>query len=194
MAHGHTARSEDAALARDLREGKPEAARELCERFGSRLLAFVGARFAGETELAKDLAIQALTDATRRIRWYDPKKSHFAAWLYGVARGRIRAELRRRSRLKSVPAHALSPIEGLSETPDERDAAEEIASRVDAQRQVALLSGVLTDLEFEVLVLKCIDQLSAREIALAVGRSERAVHSLLHRARTKARKRLADHE
>jgi RNA polymerase sigma-70 factor (ECF subfamily) len=154
------------------------------------LLTFVAARFPHDAELAKDLAIQSLADATRKIRWYNPRKSPFAAWLYGVTRGQIRAELRRRRRLKSVPAHAVSSIDELSGAPDEHDAAEQAASHVDAQRQVALLSGVLSEVEFDVLVLNCVDQLSAREIGLVVGRSERAVHSLLHRARTKARERL----
>jgi len=61
------ASKEEAALARGLREGKPEAAQELCERFGRRLFAFIAARFPGDSELAKDLMIQSLTDAARKI-------------------------------------------------------------------------------------------------------------------------------
>ena len=57
--------------------------------------------------------------------------------------------------------------------------------------QVALLAEALSPTEFEVLVLNCLSKLSAREIAHVIGRSERAVHSLLHRARMKARERLA---
>jgi DNA-directed RNA polymerase specialized sigma24 family protein len=68
------------------------------------------------------------------------------------------------------------------------------AARVDAERLVVELRSALSDLEFDILTLNSIDQLSAREIGLAVGRSERAVHSLLHRARTKARERLIRHE
>jgi DNA-directed RNA polymerase specialized sigma24 family protein len=45
-----------------------------------------------------------------------------------------------------------------------------------------------------VLVLSSIEELSVKEIGRVVGRSERAVHSLLHRAKAKARERLADHE
>lgn len=182
----------DATLARELRAGSPDAARELCEKFGPRLFAFAAVRFPGDAELASDLAVQSLTDVARKIRWYNPQRSPFGAWVYGVARGQIRAELRRRRRRKSVPPHAVSPIEELAGVAQGHDMAGEIARRLDAQRQVAVLCAVLSEVEFEVLVLSAIDRLSAREIGMAVGRSERAVHSLLHRARTKARERLLD--
>jgi DNA-directed RNA polymerase specialized sigma24 family protein len=42
----------------------------------------------------------------------------------------------------------------------------------------------------EVLVLQCVDELSVKDISHVVRRSERAVHSLLYRARQKARERL----
>jgi len=43
-------------------------------------------------------------------------------------------------------------------------------------------------------VLSCVEKLSAREIGQVIGRSERAVHSILHRARTKAREGLVGDE
>ena len=41
----------------------------------------------------------------------------------------------------------------------------------------------------EVLLLKYVEELSLREIATSLGRSEKAVNSLLQRARAEARKR-----
>ena len=58
------------------------------------------------------------------------------------------------------------------------------------ERKAARLAELLTDMEMEVLVLHCVDEFSVREIAGTVGRSERAVDSLLHRARQKAREGL----
>ena len=138
--------------------------------------------------------VQSLADAARHIAWYHPRRSTFAVWLYGVARRQIHNELRRQRRLKSVPAAAQTPLTNAVELSDGRDVADEVAARLQAQRAVAVLSEVLSDVELEVLVLSSIDELSIREIGLVVGRSERAVHSLLHRARTKARERLADDE
>jgi RNA polymerase sigma-70 factor (ECF subfamily) len=122
------------------------------------------------------------------------RRSTLAAWLYGIARRQVQIERRRQGRLKSVPAAAQTPIDTVSEVAGERDMASDAAARLDAQRQVAELAGVLNDLEMEVLVLQCVDRFSAREIGQVIGRSERAVHSLLHRARQKARERLVRDE
>jgi len=81
-------------------------------------------------------------------------------------------------------------MEAVRETSDGRDLEASALSRLEAQRQVVALSAVLSELELEVLVLSCVEEFSAREIGQVLGRSERAVHSILHRARTKARERL----
>jgi len=181
----------DACLLRGLREGAAEAHGQLYDRFAPGLHRFAASRLSGDAQLAEDIVVQTLVDAVRNISRFTPRKSTLAAWLYGVARRQIQGEVRRQRRLKSVPLGAQMSIDVVSEAPDERDMASDLAARLDAQRQVAALAGVLSDLEMEVLVLQCIDQLSAREIGQVVGRSERAVHSLLHRARRKARERLA---
>ena len=178
------------ALVQGLREGAPEASSELCRRFGPTLHRFAAARLGWEAELAEDIAIQALADGVRNIRRFNPRKATLAAWLYGIARRKIVGERRMRGRLKSAPASAQVPLEDAADVPTEGDVAERLPGRVDAQRQVAEVAAVLSDIEFEVLGLNCIDQLSAREIGQIVGRSERAIHSLLHRARAKARERL----
>ncbi len=180
----------DATLVRGLRQNTPESAHVLLERFGSKLFAFAAAHFPGDRELAQDLMIESVANAARNIRPYDPSKATLATWLYGIMRGQIRDELRRRKRRKAVPISAESSVETLSAVPDGRDMAADVVERVNAQRQVLLLADALSSLEFDVLVLNSLDELSAREIGQIVGRSERAVHSLLHRARTKARERL----
>jgi DNA-directed RNA polymerase specialized sigma24 family protein len=70
------------------------------------------------------------------------------------------------------------------------DLAEVLVERMEAQRQVAVLRGCLTAVEMEALVLQSVHQLSIAEIGQVMGRSGRAIESLLHRARTKARERL----
>jgi RNA polymerase sigma-70 factor (ECF subfamily) len=184
----------DAALWQGLLAGTPGAARELCERFGPKLLAFAASRFPDDRPTAEDIMVQSLAKAATNIRLYNPRRSTFAAWLYGIARREIQNELRRRKRMRSVPAAAQTPIAEATDLPDGPDMAALAGERLEAQRQVVGLAAVLSRLEFDVLTLSCIDELSAREIGRVVGRSERAVHSLLHRARTKARERLAHDE
>jgi RNA polymerase sigma-70 factor (ECF subfamily) len=184
----------DDALIRGLRESAPEACSELCRRFGPRLHRFAAARLGWDGQSAEDVAIQALADAIRNIRQFNARKSTLTAWLYGVARRQIIRELRRRGRQKSPPGEAQVPFDDLDETTAEADPAGRLVIQLNARRQVSEVAALLTDIEFEVLVLSSVDELSAREIGQVVGRSERAIHSLLHRARTKARERLVHDE
>lgn len=181
-------------LIRGLREAAPDACSELCRRFGPRLHRFAAARLGWDGQLAEDIALQALADAIRNIKQFNTRKSTLTAWLYGVVRRQIIRELRRRGRQKSPPAEAQVPFDGLDQTTMEADPAGRLAGQLDARRQVTDVAGILADIEFEVLVLSAVDELSAREIGQVVGRSERAIHSLLHRARTKARERLVRDE
>ena len=182
------------ALVRGLREADPAACAKLCQRFGPQIHRFAMARLSGDGQLAEDVMVQTLVDAARRARRFDPRKTTFSAWLYGIARREIYRELRRQKRRKSVPASAQVPLESTREISDGGDLAARSAARLDARRQVAGLVAVLSRIEFDVLVLNCVEQLSAREIGQIVGRSERAVHSILHRARTKARQTIGSDE
>jgi RNA polymerase sigma-70 factor, ECF subfamily len=184
----------DMRLARQLGEGAPGAAQELCDRFGPKLFAYAAARFAGEPEIAKDLMIQSLAQAACNIKAFNPNKSSLTTWLYGIARQRIWYELRQRRRQKCIPTAVQSSLEILVETPDNRDMATEVLARLEAKRKIADLAVVLSELEFDVLVLSCLENLPVRQIGQIVGRSERAIHSLLHRAKQKARERLARDE
>jgi RNA polymerase sigma-70 factor (ECF subfamily) len=186
--------SADGALVRGLREAAPEACSELCRRFGPRLHRFAVARLGWDGQLAEDVAIQSLADAIRNIRQFNPRKSTLSTWLYGVARRQIIRELRRRGRQKSPPAEAQVPFDDLDGTTVGSDPLDRSNARLDAQRQVREVCALLTGVEFEVLVLSAVDELSAREIGQVVGRSERAIHSLLQRARIKARERLVRDE
>jgi len=56
---------------------------------------------------------------------------------------------------------------------------------------MARLRERLSQPELEVLLLFSVERLSEREIAHVVRRSERAVHSLLHQAKRKAREVLS---
>ncbi len=184
----------DRELVKGLLEARPEAGVELCDRFGPKLLAFVAARFPYDRSVAEDITVQALANAAHHIKQFNPRRASFAAWLYGIARRQIREEVRRRTRHKAVPPGAAVPLEEAADLPCGEELAEAVASRVDAQALLARLAQELSELELEVLLLDCLDELSVREIGQAVGRSERAIHSLLYRAKAKARERMSHDE
>jgi len=181
--------AEDAALVRGLRERQAEACAELYDRFAPGIHRFAVTRLLGDVELAEDVVVETIVDAARDITRFNPRKATLSAWLYGVARRRVNMQIRRRKRGKSVPAWAQTPMEAVREVSDGNDMAARAAARLDAQQRVAEMAIVLSGVEMEVLTLSCIEQLSVREIGQVIGRSERAVHSILHRAKTKARER-----
>ncbi len=186
--------SEEGRLLQGLLDSSPEAHAELYERFAPRIQRFAVARLPEDPETAEDIAVQTVIQAAKDIRRFNPKRSTLSSWLYGIARRRIIKELRHKTRLKSVPASAQIRLESAPEMASGQDLSESVAARIDAQRRIAAVTQILSDMEMEVLILNCIDELSLREIGSIVGRSERAVHSLLHRARQKAREGLGKDE
>jgi RNA polymerase sigma factor (sigma-70 family) len=186
--------NEEAALVSGLREASPEAHAALYRRFAAAIFQFAGARLAGDSALAEEIVVLTFVDGARNIARFNARKSSLSAWLYGIARRHIHNEIRNRLRLKSVPSAKQVSLEVVAETCAAQDLSTSVSARLDAQRQFAILAAHLTELEMEALILQHIDQLSLKEIGQTLGRSERAVHSLLHRARQKARERLSQNE
>jgi RNA polymerase sigma-70 factor (ECF subfamily) len=179
-----------ALLVAGLRAGEEGACGQLYDDFGEPLHRYVARLLRAGEELAEDVMVQALAEAVRNIRRFDPRRSSFPAWLFGIARQRAREELRRLNRRKVVPAGAQVSLEALPEQAGAADLAAESAARLDARRQVWEIRSCLSGVEMEVLVLRCVHEYSLREIGHIIGRSERAAESLLRRAKQKARERL----
>ncbi len=189
QADRQSAREEAEALMRGLRERSAESCAELYDRYGLGIHRFAVTRL-GDIQAAEDVVVETMAWVVWDIRRFNPRRSSLSAWVYGIARRRVLLEIRRRKRRKSVPARAQVSMASVGDVSDGRDLAEGSARRLDAQRTVAELRDALSELEFEMLVLSCVEELSAGEIGQVIGRSERAVHSILHRARKKARERL----
>jgi RNA polymerase sigma-70 factor, ECF subfamily len=174
-----------------LLKGDPEAHAALYEQYGQVIQTFAARRLR-DPELAEDVMVQTLVDAARNIRQFSPRISTFRAWLFGIARRQILHESRLRARRKSAPAAAQVSLERAAEQAAPGDLAADSAARLDAQQQVSAIEAALSPLEMDVLTLRCVDGFSLQEIAQVVGRSERAINSLLDRAKQKARNALAE--
>lgn len=121
-----------------------------------------------DPDLAEDCASEAfirLLRALPRLR-VDPP-SAIRAWLIVTCRNYLRDQLRKR-RGQPVPLDAVAAA-----APD-----------VDALTRVALASALATlpDTQREVLVMRFVLGMPAREVAAASGRGLKAVESLQHRA------------
>ncbi|MEV0716745.1 RNA polymerase sigma factor [Asanoa sp. NPDC050611] len=147
--------------------------------YGRELLRYCTRRV-GE-QVAEDVVAETFLVAYEQRFRYDASRGGVLPWLYGIA-----TNLLRRHRRTEVRA-----LRALADAGADPDAA---AARIDAQRTVRRLAGVLAALprrQRDVLLLFAIAELDHAEIATALGIPVGTVKSALHRARAKVRAALA---
>jgi RNA polymerase sigma-70 factor (ECF subfamily) len=125
-------------------------------------------RCGGRADLAEDVVQDAWLLATRKVRAFDPTRGPFAAWVCGlaanVARNVVRARLRHARTLAAVP----------------------VPSGDVPEHDPELVAVVLAELppDYEVVLRgKYFNRQSVGELAAEMGKSAKAVESLLTRAR-----------
>jgi RNA polymerase sigma-70 factor (ECF subfamily) len=136
---------------------------------------YVFARIGGDHALTEDLTQQAMVRAIRARATYDGRAT-IVAWICGVARNLLIDHHRRLAReqrsLFRVIVREIEPdhATGLAE----RDAVLDALRRLPALQRAAL-------------VLRYLDGLPVRQVAVAIGKSEKATESLLSRGRERFR-------
>jgi RNA polymerase sigma-70 factor (ECF subfamily) len=152
-------------------------------------------RLCGETEAAKDLVQETFLNAYKGFKKFRGE-AQISTWLYTIA---SRACLRMRRKRKGEPGRELSldefvptsegefrlqiPVDGLS--PEEALQNKELRHALDAA------IDQLPKKYKMVLVLRDMEDLSAKEVGTIMGLNERAVKSRLHRARLFVRRQLS---
>lgn len=131
---------------------------------------FVSWRCAGLRSLADDILQETWLTAVRSLRRFDPHAGSFDAWLRGIASNVIRNHLRSRRRSKQVPL-------------TEDRAARDDGRAIERAEQIARTLDALPDHYEAILRAKYLDGSSVAEIAATRGESEKAIESLLTRAR-----------
>jgi RNA polymerase sigma-70 factor (ECF subfamily) len=133
-------------------------------------------------DLADDVLQETWLTAVRRVRRFDPSAGPFRAWLCGIAANVLRNHLRARRRR----ADRLRPLLGDVGRVDSAAADREWAERV------AAALAALPERYERVLRMKYLDHMSMADIAAAGGETEKAVESLLTRARAAFREAYGD--
>jgi RNA polymerase sigma-70 factor (ECF subfamily) len=159
--------------------GDRAAFEELVGLFQARLRYFL-ARMVGDDHTADDLLQEVWLTVYRGVaRLADP--GAFAAWLYGIARHRALAELRKRRQ----PPASLEGVDLAEEGPDDDFSAE------DAERVHAAL-GLLGPEHREVLLLRFIEDMTYEDIARVTGCQLGTVRSRIHYAKRALRRVLEE--
>ena len=125
-----------------------------------------------DAEDATERTFLAALDAIGRFR---DEGATFRSWLFRIAHNQVANALRSRSRRRT------SPVDGVADPIADADPARD-ADRADDARRVRAALAELSEDRRQVVVLRFVDGLSAREIGAVLGRSEGAVRVLQHRA------------
>lgn len=153
------------------------------DEFHARVFRYVAAATGASAADVDDLVQETLLHAWRNRAQFRGEASP-ATWVLSIARNRIRMRNRSLGRKAEVEA-AIRAIDR-EEIPPDLVRSEELAAAV---RRA--LDGI-DPRHAEALVLRYADGRTVRQIADALGESEKAVESRLHRAREALRERLLE--
>jgi len=149
------------------------------------VFAYVLCRVSNRAE-AEDVTAEVFAAALTVLPKFRGEASHYA-WLLGIARRKIADSARRRHRRRERLDTELTDEErealSLLMASDFGQLPEEVVQHQEARQVMRKLIAGLPDAQREALLLQVVHDLSIREIAQVIGRSEAAANSLLQRAR-----------
>lgn len=177
----------DLRLAAAVAAGDQAAARRLCERYLPRVFGYILRRTGLGPDTAAELAQETVVAALRSIQHYGGRSS-LDTWLCALARHKVADHYRRESRRPaSLDDLALRGLELFDQAP----LPQEVAERDELAEAVHRAVWLLPPAQRDAVLGKYLDGLSLAELAREMGRTEKAVESLLSRARATLRRMLA---
>lgn len=162
--------------------GDPEAFGALYDLHFTRIYRFILIKV-GRRQDAEDLSHQVFFSAWKNIRKYSHKGFPFSSWLYKIASNAV-IDFYRTSR-----SHL--NIDDISEEKlgEEGDASLDLQTAMEMERIGEALRH-LTDDEQNVIIMKFVNELSNKEIAESLEKSEGAIRVIQHRALKQLKKLL----
>ncbi len=195
----HTAADAEQLLINRLKSGEEAAFAEAVQTLGPRCLA-VARRFMRSEEDAQDAVQDAFLSMFRNIEKFDGQ-SRLNTWLHRIVVNACLMKLRAKQRRPEVSIEALLPTfveDGHASRPSRSwpafaDTGPTSESRRELQAVVREKISELPDGYRNVLLLRDIEGLDTAATAAALGMSETAVKTRLHRARQALRELLDRH-
>lgn len=165
----------DADLIRAIQAGNEAAFETLYERYLPSVWRYAFAQLAGHVAAAEDVVSETFLAAVRQVARLRPEGGSVGGWLIGIARHKVGDVRRRRGRVRTgtVPEEPARDDDGPAAP---LEAAE-------TRAQVAAVMDGLPDDQRQAMEWKYMDDLSVREIARRLGRTEKAAETVLYRAR-----------
>jgi RNA polymerase sigma-70 factor, ECF subfamily len=177
----------DADLARRIRDGSEEAFAEFYGRFKGPVFRFAF-QMTGSFSAAEEITQEAFAAFVAEAGGYDERRGGLAAYLFGIARNRIRGHLRSRARRGRSEAEALMErYRPAVQCPQERN-----LLRSEKLRLVRRAVLALPERYREVVVLCDLQEFSYDRAANVLGCRIGTVRSRLHRARKLLARKLAE--
>lgn len=169
----------------DFAKGNADVWREFIEFEVPRLYSLFMDRWPNRS-LAEELLQKTVFDAVRGRSSYDPSKGSPEEWIHGIARNNIRLEIRRRASRPSINGDISRYFKAM----DTKPLPDEVIERQEMAMIVRSALSRLESKEKAVLEAKYIEELSAIDIARQMNVTEKAVYSLLYRAKISLRREL----
>ncbi|RMD61753.1 sigma-70 family RNA polymerase sigma factor [Candidatus Parcubacteria bacterium] len=161
-------------------KGNPEAFGALYDRYHQQIYRFVYLKVSTKED-AEDITHQVFLNAWKQMRHYTHTGHPFSSFLYRIARNLVIDHYRAKK------AHVA--LEAAAELPS-ADAPEEQAERQLLEAEVMRAIRLLKPDYQDVLIMRFIEELSLKEVAAILGKSEGAVKLLQHRAMRRLRQLL----
>ncbi len=132
----------------------------------------------GHREEAEDLTHQVFLKAWQNISGFTEKGFPFSSWLYRIARNAVIDYYRKSKPVVSIDEDII--LEQLIIHPD--------ITALDSKKDIARIMASLRelkDIERDVVIMRFVEDLSVKEIAITISKSEGAVKVIQHRALNK---------
>lgn len=135
-------------------------------------------------QVAEDLTQEVFYEATKKFHTFS-HKSTIKSWIFAIAKNRLRNFYRSKKYYKLL-LEKIPQEEQVSATPEEQLLAKE--------NKLSLIEAInrLEELPKEIITLRIYGELSFKEIAQLVNKSENYTRIIFHRAKLKIQKELDD--